>query len=718
MPPPGASTALRVDGWGRVGTEELPRSQLHIAAWSGDRGLVRALLRKGTHVNQLGHLGETALHWAAAAGFPTVVHELLLAKADVDTAHASPFVRVGVSKAGRFTALHWAASRGQAASIVELLEAGASVAAMTDGAETALHCAAYCGSFSSITALLEAGANVNCKANDGDTPLHRACDSGDDAAVLVLLENAADVHAKAQDGGTPLHRAGRKVSDAVVLALLKQGAEVNAVANDGDTPLHRAACAGGGPAVQALIENGADVHAVAKDGDTPLHRACDSRIDSAVRVLIENAVDVNAKAQDGDTPLHRAGRRGSSSAVQLLLENGADVNAVANNGDTALHWACDSGNVAAVQSLLAKGAVVSAVGGNGRTPLHAACTCTCRCPEEIQQTIVDVLLRAGADRGARDFKGQVPLHVAALQGYVPHVTSLLRGAPADPGVASTSAPLTASPGHAVAPPAPFVNATDHILHTPLHLAVSASHMSVVGELLRYGAHRTALDGSLATPLLLASALGESEIVDLLGPEHPPEATTTPLHEAVKHGHSALVKNSALSGFLAKFDKNGLLPLHVAAGASFDFIDEESVKALLEVGAQVDCRTTSGQTPLNLALRWLDCLTRTAREASVDKKRRVDKDIYSAVLGYEGPYSGSAACQGIIAAEMTKNVLRFRSVVLILMVKGARLRHVSVKGAVLCRRILDSFQARRTRPMAWAFSRRRIMTREQEGFINE
>ncbi|KAK1865528.1 hypothetical protein I4F81_008058 [Pyropia yezoensis] len=619
MPPPGASTALRVDGWGRVGTEELPRSQLHIAAWSGDRGLVRAVLRKGTHVNQLGHLGETALHWAAAAGFPTVVHELLLAKADVDTAHASPFVRVGVSKAGRFTALHWAASRGQAASIVELLEAGASVAAMIDGAETALHCAAYCGSFSSITALLEAGANVNCKANNGDTPLHRACDSGDDAAVLVLLENAADVHAKAQDGGTPLHRAGRKVSDAVVLALLKQGAEVNAVANDGDTPLHRAACAGGGPAVQALIENGADVHAVAKDGDTPLHRACDSRIDSAVRVLIENAVDVNAKAQDGDTPLHRAGRRGSSSVVQLLLENGADVNAVSNNGDTALHWACDSGNVAAVR---------------------------------------------------------------------------------------------------IAPPAPFVNATDHILHTPLHLAVSASHMSVVGELLRYGAHRTALDGSLATPLLLASALGESEIVDLLGPEHPPEATTTPLHEAVKHGHLALVKNSALSGFLAKFDKNGLLPLHVAAGANFDFIDEESVKALLEVGPQVDCRTTSGQTPLNLALRWLDCLTRTAREASDDKTRRVDKDIYSAVLGYEGRYSGSAAGQGIIAAEMTKNVLRFRSVVLILMVKGAKLRHVRVKGAVLCRRILDSFQARRTRPMAWAFSRRRIMTREQEDFINE
>eukprot|EP00168_Porphyra_purpurea_P015746 TRINITY_DN4908_c0_g1_i2.p1 TRINITY_DN4908_c0_g1~~TRINITY_DN4908_c0_g1_i2.p1 ORF type:complete len:610 (-),score=65.21 TRINITY_DN4908_c0_g1_i2:192-2021(-) len=548
MEPLGSSTELRADVWGSaVCPLELPSLPLHIAAWKKGSTAVHDELVKGALVNQTGHMGETALHWAAAAGDEAAVHELVLFKANVAAASASPFVRFGDWQVGRVTALHWAASGGHSATIRKLIEASAEVSAVSSADETALHCAAYCGSPSAVFALIEAGADVQAKASDGDTALHRVCDSRSDEAALRLIQN------------------------------------------------------------------------------------------DAVRVLIQNSANVRATANNGDTALHRAGRRGNDAAVRTLLENGANVRATTKDGDTALHWASDSGCAAAVQSMLEYGAVVSAVGRRGTTALHRASDATYG---HRKTAAVDVLLSRGADRGVRDDLLRVPLHFAAMRGYLPVVSSLLHGARPDGGAASGIASRSAPPVRTLPLPAPHVNAADKDGSTPLHFAVTGLHASVVDALLRCGAHPAPLNDTLDTPLCVAAALGSSKIMDMLGTEHPPTANRTPLHAAVTGGWVDLLAKPQLLSFINVKNKAGFLPLHLATGGGQTDMNADVVEALVKLGADVDCLDKNGRTPLFFALRWLDDAMKEAQLESVDKDRRLDKDMRVAVLGFQRRRSGT------------------------------------------------------------------------------
>jgi ankyrin repeat protein len=159
----------------------------------------------------------------------------------------------------------------------------------------------------------------------------------------------------------------------------------------GDTPLHAASAGNRVEIARALIENGANIAAENRRGATPLHYAADggpnvgawnpqAQADIIV-LLIESGANPNALDKSGVAPLHRAVRTRCPSAVAALLHNGADIQFKNKNGSTPLHLAVQN----------------TGRGGSGSPEAKAN-----------QKEIIELLLKSGASKQARDARGKTP----------------------------------------------------------------------------------------------------------------------------------------------------------------------------------------------------------------------------------------------------------------------------------------------------------------------
>jgi ankyrin repeat protein len=157
-------------------------------------------------------------------------------------------------------------------------------------------------------------------------------------------------------------------------------------------------------------------------------------------------------ARDGATVIKSRNRNGATllialsendyaganaEIIGLLLASGADINAQAKDGTTALHNAAKGHRVDYLGFLLSKGADPRLVihdsyypTTNGFTPLHFLLSAydLNRTPASSAQKIqaIKLLLKHGADVNAKDAKGDSPLHHAAVFGDPEIVSALLR----------------------------------------------------------------------------------------------------------------------------------------------------------------------------------------------------------------------------------------------------------------------------------------------------
>ena len=295
--------------------------------------------------------------------------------------------------------------------------------------------------------------------------------------------------------------------------------------------------------------------------------------------------------------------------VAACLEAGADVNARSESavpfgaeaGYTPLHFAAlDSADPAVIALLLAAGADVAARNRRGETPLHGAA----RLNHSV--AVVEELVRAGADLDARDREGNTPLHVSRLIGHPP-VIHLLLELGADPTLVNDAGEVadpvdcdhwntqafariaTAEATAACLAAGADANARNENGDMPLLLATShpgggtpgapaSGNPAVVRVLLEAGADVNASDRNGSTALINAAG-GK-------------------LVETTRGGMFGLAENSAMVAALlaAGADVNGgsgSTPLHQAAFAE----DLESVRMLLDAGADVHARDWRQRTPL-------------------------------------------------------------------------------------------------------------------------
>lgn len=245
------------------------------------------------------------------------------------------------------------------------------------------------GSADDLRKALDGGMKPNAKTGKGTTALMLA--ARDPAKVKLLLERGAEADARAESGVTALVVASRYHGNAeAVRRLLGRGAKANAETG-------------------VKVTNSASaVFFAATNGDREMVRLL---LDGGGRINEGMRMEVGG-VEFWITPLLTATLRRDTAMVEYLLEKGADPNVGDGDKITPLGWAALNNHAAAVKPLVAKGGKVNHVDAKGMTPLLYAASI-----DYGDTAVVEALLAAGADRGAKDERGRTARELAEAYGH-------------------------------------------------------------------------------------------------------------------------------------------------------------------------------------------------------------------------------------------------------------------------------------------------------------
>lgn len=455
-------------------------SLIEQASALGQDQTVLDLIDHGADTDVLDKFGRSALHVAAMRGHVSVVKTLLAA--------GTKTVNIRCGKDG-WSALDYAAKNGHTNVLRALIEhGGVDVKAANSEGTTALHRAWYSNDSETVNVLVKAGAYVNAESKEGWTPLHRACEKQDsESTVLALLRHGACKDKLLEDGRSPLHLASEQGFLSSAKALLAADADANLrFGINESSAMDLAAEYGHIEILEAFIECGADVNAVDSDGfSTALYAASSGNQVDAIGVLLEAGADIHAKGDFcGLTPLHAACKENRSDAVVALLEHGADADrAMTFENRRPLHVAAEYGSTAAVNALLAVGVEIE-ISADKEPPLHSAA-------RGGNVDIVTALIEHGADVNRDSREGRTALHCAVFCNRVGVIEVLL-----DAG-ADIEAQLKLTGW------------------SPLHIAVDERYRESAEALLKRDANINAPDNLCEAPLhTIAKQCGEKGAFDM------------------------------------------------------------------------------------------------------------------------------------------------------------------------------------------------------------
>ena len=235
----------------------------------------------------------------------------------------------------------------------------------------------------------------------------------------------------------------------LVQSLIDYGVNVNIKIVDEveqSTPLHQAAFARNFEIVEMLVNKGADINAHSYYG-TPLHFACGnfngvryrnkfiptdtSNLDyvnrdiigaKIAKFLIERGADVDDKNCCLSTPLQIAASNKYHRVVELLLQHGADFSLKNRYGLSILHSAVCGNRIEIIKIFLEKGLDPNDRSLYGLTPLVSWIMNL----KECSSSILELLIKFGADIDAIDNFGETPLHVSCKSYAYKHIKYLLK----------------------------------------------------------------------------------------------------------------------------------------------------------------------------------------------------------------------------------------------------------------------------------------------------
>lgn len=245
--------------------------------------------------------------------------------------------------------------------------------------------------------------------------------------------------------------------------------------------------------------------------------------------------------------------------IIALASDGGNINGTTEDGVSLMHLAVKSGSLGAIGALGFLQANVEALDAAGLTPMEEAI-------KKDDGPCIKQLLSAGAQMYKRLFRGDTYAHFAATEKRNTALLALLEA------------------GHEV-------DIKNYLGQTPLEQAVMASNAQGVDILFDKGANVNFISiNEDQTPLEKADGQHNARFSterkykhgDTLVHRIVRSENATEMLKLVKHKLPLDIKNG-----------DGHAPLHIAS-------DPSVVKALLDIGADVNITTEEGDTPLHIA----------------------------------------------------------------------------------------------------------------------
>ncbi|MFQ5527434.1 MAG: ankyrin repeat domain-containing protein [Thermoanaerobaculia bacterium] len=609
---------------------------LMIAAAAGRVGMARQLIEADVKIQTQSRDGHTALMLACRRGQTEVVALLLAEGAQVDTrrrdgrdalllAVENGDPRIAELLIDRDAKVVNATSRrGESPLMLAILLGNSKMVELLKGrgaergqAEAELFMAARRGDTQEIERLLAEHTPVDARLKGKKTPLLEAIDNNKLEAVRLLTAADADVNDTEWQRKTPLLRAAGRGREGIVKHLLGEDASANVPGPNDQTPL-MAACQGNHfKTAKALVANGANVNARDRLGRTPLMIAIledrpklikllkkkdategesDARLIQATRIgnqaqvkyWLSQGADADAVGVHRERPLVEACKRGAYGIAKELLEQGADANGTATAGTRPLTAAAAGSSAELIDLLIEHKADIEGQGSHQRTALMVAAEEGREASDPSGESVLEALLRHGANVNARDVNADSALILAAAAGKLEALGTLVDA----PGIA--------------------IDAAGEERRTALMAAAVNGHGNGVARLLAQGAAVDARDVNDSTALILAAPKLEKNVIRILlgrDPEAPradPNARdalgNTPLMGAMLAGNTRLSRKIVrlLRNFGAR-EGSVEAELLVAAEAC----DTVRVKELLSGRINVDARRP-GEDPALVVAAWCDC----------------------------------------------------------------------------------------------------------------
>lgn len=333
-----------------------------------------------------------------------------------------------------------------------------------------------------------------------------------------------------------------------------------------DSELHKAVRAGDIAKVSTLLAVNTDPNAPNALGEVPLAVAAASGNAELVRLLLAHKAD---PASRGTYTAVRKACYQSDDILAMFLEQGISPHQMLPDGDTLMEFVCREAP-SALPLLVKHGADLCRLGRERRSLLHIAAQAgNYPTHGELHVDAVKMLSKAGVPQSS-NLDGYTPLHLAMLN-HRWHIARTLLEHGADPN-ALTSDGMSA-------------------------LALAINH---AGELEEYRVISA-----------LKSANAELNVADAYG--------RTLLHTLAEHKNLMATDRSKAQLEIVTAaipidtpDNDGKTPLHCAA----DYIRVETVRYLLDKGANPSALTSSGKSPLALAYERLsETYTSSYREGA-------------------------------------------------------------------------------------------------------